>query len=508
MISIPRPQFVALVPGELTWHSPLKVRADEGLREVVEMFSEMVLSNIGWDLQWVDEGDDADIDLSLDATRGPESFALRVAQRAEVSVSDAAGAWYALQYLRNGCPPSTFRPHSSLAAWSVPCGNIVDSPRFAWRGVHLDVSRHFFSVSDVIRLMDLMSLHRLNHLHLHLNDDQGWRVEVPSWPRLTDIGSRRRSSPVGHESEGRDDGVAHEGFYSLSDIARLRVHAERRFITLVPEIDLPGHAQAALAAYPQFSNVSEPLEVWTRWGISENVLAASEEALEFAESVVCEVADLFPGSPFHIGGDECPTTQWETSEAAREEMKRRDMSDPRELQGLFTERLARALRERGHDVLAWDEVLDATVPEGTTIVAWRDEEKGVEAAQRGYDVVMAPMQWVYFDWLNSASPEEPVAIAPPPAVSSLRHVYDYSVVPEDKTEEMVGHVRGSQAQLWTEYIATRDHLDYMAFPRLCAFAEVVWGTAGSFEDFRRRLEIHVERLRALGVSFRPLDQET
>ncbi len=224
--------------------------------------------------------------------------------------------------------------------------------------------------------------------------------------------------------------------------------------------------------------------------------------------MVCEVADLFPGSPFHIGGDECPTTQWETSEAAREEMKRRGMSDPRELQGLFTERLARALRERGHDVLAWDEVLDATVPEGTTIVAWRDEEKGVEAAQRGYDVVMAPMQWVYFDWLNSASPEEPVAIAPPPAVSSLRHVYDYSVVPEDKTEEMVGHVRGSQAQLWTEYIATRDHLDYMAFPRLCAFAEVVWGTAGSFEDFRRRLEIHVERLRALGVSFRPLDQET
>ncbi|NNN03161.1 MAG: family 20 glycosylhydrolase [Acidimicrobiaceae bacterium] len=502
---IPRPHSVDLLPGEVIWTSPLRVMVDEDLGEAVSTFATDLAATVGWKVDRVFSELEADLRISSDSSQPPEGFTLRVGDGVVVSAADGAGLSYAFQFLRQLCPPTTFASGSHLDEWRIPALTVVDSPQYPWRGVHLDVARHFFSVEDVERLIDLLGLHRLNHLHLHLNDDQGWRVEVPSWPRLTEVGAWRRSSPIGHEREGRDDGVPHGGFYTREDIERLRARAALRWVTLVPEIDLPGHAQAVLAAYPEFAVTSEPLEVWTRWGISENVLNVEEATLDFAESVVRDVAALFPGSPFHIGGDECPTTQWESSAAARAIMAERHLQDPRELQGLFTRRLTHTLQQLGHEVLAWDEVLDAEVPDGTVIVAWRDVAKGVEAAERGLEVVMAPMQWVYFDWLNSASPAEPVAIAPAPAVSTLEHVYEFSVVPEEIPGPLEAKVRGAQAELWTEYITNRDHLDYMAFPRLCAFAEVVWGTAGSFDEFRSRLGEHLERLTALGVRYRPLD---
>ena len=505
MTLIPRPQCVTPSEGTLTWTSPLRVTAAPELRDAVQVFANDLSQTVGWSVEFVD--DDAHLVLSVDAERRPEGFSLDVSDAVEVRAADPSGAYYALQVLRSFTPVASVTPGSELTEWTLPRMHVVDSPAFAWRGVHLDVARHFFSVDDVIRFIDLISLHRLNHLHLHLNDDQGWRVELPSWPRLTEVGAWRRSSPVGHERDGVDDGVPHGGFYTAADIERLRTHATSRFVTLVPEIDLPGHAQAVIAAYPEHGVTDEPVEVWTRWGISDNVLQVSEGTVSFAENLVREVAALFPGSPFHIGGDECPTTQWESSPIARAVMAEREMREPRDLQGLFTERLASTLRRLGHEVIAWDEVLDASVPEGTIIAAWRDAAKGREAAERGLDVIMAPMQWVYFDWLNSADPNEPVAIAAPPAVTTLERVYEFSVVPDQLPDELRARIRGAQAQLWTEYIATREHLDYMAFPRLCAFAEVVWGTAGSFEEFRVRLTSHLERLRALGVGFRPLETE-
>jgi hexosaminidase len=277
-------------------------------------------------------------------------------------------------------------------------------------------------------------------------------------------------------------------------------------VRIVPEIDLPGHAQAVLAAYPELGNGESAPEVWTRWGISDHVLNVGTDALDFAEEAVLFVADLFPDSPVHIGGDECPTTEWETSELAAAVMAEHGFSDVRQLQGLFTRRMARALQERGHEVIAWDEVLDADVPNGTVIAAWRSTEKAVEAAERGLDVIVAPMQYLYFDWLSSDAPHEPVALTRPPHATTWERVYGFSVVPEALALPLYHHVRGAQAQLWTEYIATRDHLDYMTFPRLCALSEVVWGTTTSLEEFRTRLMDHLERLRAMGVHFRPLDE--
>jgi hexosaminidase len=245
--------------------------------------------------------------------------------------------------------------------------------------------------------------------------------------------------------------------------------------------------------------------VWTRWGISEHVLNPGREALAFAGDVVEYVAGLFPGSPVHIGGDECLVDEWRQSPVAQEVMSENGFVDERSLQGLFTNRMSAVLRPEGHEAVAWDEVLDADVPEGTLIMAWRRPSKGVEAAERGFDVVMAPMNFTYFDWRNSDAASEPVSVAPVPFVTPWEKVYRFSVYPPGLREGLRHHVRGAQAQLWTEYISTRDHLDYMAFPRLCAFSEVVWGTHGALKDFRERLEIHLGRLGSLGVSYRPLD---
>jgi hexosaminidase len=502
---VPAPRRVQLGEGSVVWRSPLRVVVHPEWSGVVETFRDDLWSAIRWDVA-IDTGDAPDIVVRHDATRAHEGFRLRVGTPTTIDARARAGVAYALSTLRQLGPAAMWSATPTvLDSAEIAIVDIADEPRFEWRGVHLDVSRHFFDVATVCRLIDQIAAHRLNRLHLHLNDDQGWRVEVPNWPRLTEVGSRRRSSPVGHEDDQRDDNVAHEGFYDAADLERIRAHAAMRMVQVVPEIDLPGHAQAVIAAYPELGNVAERLEVWTRWGVSEHVLNVQPAALDFAEEVLRYVAGLFPGSPVHIGGDECPTTEWEASDDARAVMRGHGFSDPRQLQGLYTERLAAALRDDGHEVVAWDEVLDATVPEGTVIAAWRSPSKGVEAARRGLDVIMAPMQFLYFDWLNSAGPDEPVALAPPPYATPWEKVYGFSVIPLDLEPELHHHVRGAQAQLWTEYIATRDHLDYMAFPRVAAFAEVAWGTTTSPAEFRGRLETHLERLRVMGVSFRPLD---
>ena len=496
---VPRPRRVVETGGEVDWALRRVVTVPEW-RDVVDLFLADVAAFLPEGARVEDDArDGADLIVGLGPDLGAEEFRLRVDATVVVDAGGPAGAAYALgalaQMIEDGAAGATARLTRS---------SIEDGPAWGWRGVHLDVARHFFSVDDVCRLIDLAAMHRLNRLHLHLNDDQGWRVEVPDWPRLTSVGAWRASTPVGHESDGVDDHVAYGGFYTAEDLAVIREHARRRFVVVVPEIDLPGHAQAVLAAYPELGD-GGPVEVWTRWGISEHVLEPGEDALAFAEDVTCYVAGLFPASPVHVGGDECPTTQWERSERARAVMDAHGFSDPRELQGLFTARVAAALRARGHEVLAWDEVLDAPMGPGVTVVAWRGVKKGAQAARAGHDVVMAPMTFLYFDWLNADAPGEPVAQNPAPHATTWEKVYGFRVVPDGLEARYVHHVRGAQAELWSEYIATRDHLDYMAFPRLSAFAEVVWGTAGDPAEFRTRLEALLARLSRRGVRYRALD---
>ena len=501
---VPRPRSVTEHPGSVTWTSPLQVSFDPDFRDVVELFADDVRVSVGWEV--LIGGEVPDIAVHRVDDLADEAYRLHVAPTTTIEASTAAGVAYALTVLRQLGPAALWSTTpTTLDSAQLACMDIDDGPRFGWRGVHLDVARHFFDVATVCRLIDQIAAHRLNKLHLHLNDDQGWRVEVPRWPRLTEVGSRRRSSPVGHEDVGLDDDAVHGGSYRAEDLETIRRHGARRMVQVIPEIDLPGHAQAVIAAYPELGNVTEPLEVWTRWGISEHVLNVAPQALCFAEEVVRYVASLFPGSPVHIGGDECPTIEWETSPEALAVMLEHRFTEARQLQGLYTERLAKALKADGHEVVAWDEVLDAPVPEGTIIAAWRHVSKGTEAARRGLDVVMAPMEFVYFDWLSSEHDDEPVAVAPQPFFTTWEKVYGFCVIPLDLEPEFHHNVRGTQAQLWTEYIATRDHLDYMAFPRTAAFAEVAWGTTTDVDEFRHRLEGHRDRLAAMGVRYRPLD---
>jgi hexosaminidase len=504
---VPRPSFTESLVGTVTWRSPLRVRlSNDQWIPVMETFADDLASSVGWRLELVGESDECDLEIRLLPELDDEEYQLVVAPISSIDAGSASGLAHALTTLRQLGPAQLWSSAGeSLDSFDLACAVIQDGPEFAWRGLHLDVSRHFFDVDVVCRLIDLLALHRMNRLHLHLNDDQGWRVEIPGWPRLSSVGATRSSSPVGHEDEGRDDHVAYGGFYRADDLAAIRAHGEKRFVQIVPEIDLPGHAQAVLAAYPELGN-GGAREVWTRWGISDHVLNVGAQALDFAEEAVLFVADLFPGSPVHIGGDECPTTEWESSELAALVMAEHGFVEVRELQGLFTRRMARALEERGHEVIAWDEVLDADVPTGTVIAAWRHADKAVEAAERGLDVIMAPMQYLYFDWLSSDEPDEPVALTRPPDVTTWERVYGFSVIPKTLAPALHHHVRGAQAQLWTEYISTRDHLDYMTFPRLCALSEVVWGTTTALEEFRPRLKDQLERLGAMGVQYRPLDE--
>ncbi|MFZ0769523.1 MAG: beta-N-acetylhexosaminidase [Acidimicrobiales bacterium] len=504
---IPRPRFVEYLSGEVTWVSPLLVAVESDWRGVVESFASDLGRAIGWDVTVVAPGEACDVEILRLPELDGEGYQISVAACTQVEASTEAGVAYALTTLRQLGPDALWsNTRRDLHEIVIPCVIVQDAPAFTWRGAHLDVARHFFDVEVVCRLIDQLAAHRLNSLHLHLNDDQGWRVEIPSWPLLTEIGATRRSSPVGHEG-GVDDHVAHGGFFNAEDLLTIRERAARRFIQIVPEIDLPGHAQAAIAAYPELGNVSEPLEVWTNWGISEHVLNVSADAIRFAVDVVLYVASLFPKSPVHIGGDECPTIEWANSPAALAVMSEHGFRERRELQGLFTKAISAALQGAGHEVVAWDEVLDAEVLPGTIIAAWRSSAKGVAAAERGLDVVMAAMQFLYFDWLSSDDPAEPVAVAPVPHVTTWEKVYGFSVIPPGLRPNLDHHIRGAQAQLWTEYIATEEHLDYMAFPRLAAFSEVVWGTATNVDEFRPRLRAHLGRLDAMGVEYRTLDGE-
>lgn len=391
----------------------------------------------------------------------------------------------------------------------IPCVTISDAPAYAWRGLHIDVARHFFPVSDLETMIDAMALHRLNVLHLHLTDDQGWRVEIKGYPRLTEVGGFRVRTLVGRYTEDGSERVyddeRHGGFYTQDQLRGLVDYASRRGVMIVPEIDLPGHMQAAIAAYPELGNVAGA-EIGVRevWGISDHVLGVSDAVFTFLRDVLSQVADIFPSPFLHIGGDECPRTEWERSPAARERMNEWGLTRVSEIQGRFTQHAAEILGDKGKTPVAWDEVLETHLPDNTVVMNWRDPAGVAAATSRGFRTVVATSDVLYFDHPQAAGAEEPLAITD--RVSSLEDVYTAELLPSALSEEQRALVLGFQAQLWTEHIADAAHLQHMAFPRLCALAERAWGSPRqSFAEFRERLEAHLDRLDALGIAYRPLD---
>jgi hexosaminidase len=427
-------------------------------------------------------------------TSGPEGV--------RIEAGTPAGLRHGVQTLRQLLPPEVFGTTPAAGVtWAVPGVRVVDQPRFAWRGSHLDVGRHFMPLDFLHRYVELLAQHKLNRLHLHLTEDQGWRFEVKRYPRLTEVGAWRAESDRGLAGTGDYDGTPHGGWYSQDELRELAAFADRRGVVIVPEVDLPGHVTAALAAYPELGVDGRPHEVARDWGIFTSVLNIEESTMAFVEQVLEELLDVFPSPFIHIGGDECPTTEWEGDPRVDERMRELGIDDASGIQPWFTRRMCAFLLERGRRPVVWDEAATPALDPRAVVMAWRGSDRGADAVARGWDVVMAPQERTYFDWYADDSPGQPVA---QPWVTTVRQVveWDPDVEAVDGSDGPRGRVLGTQGQLWTEFMPTPQRVEEMAFPRLSALAERAWSPApgeGAWEDFAVRLAVHQGRLDAQGV---------
>lgn len=457
--------------------------------------------------------------LLLDDPLEPEAYKLSVVVNwgIEIRGGGAAGVFWGAQTLRQLLGPDAFRRALVRPGrtYGIAHQIIEDAPRFPWRGLMLDVSRHFMPKDGVLRHLDLMAAHKLNVFHFHLTDDQGWRVQIKRYPKLTEVGSWRARTKFGHRASPLWEEKPHGGFYTQDDIREIVAYAAERHISVVPEIDIPGHSQAAIAAYPELGNTdvidTTSLTVWDTWGISKNVLAPTDNTLRFYEVVFEELLELFPADagPFsgfvHIGGDECAKDQWKQSPTAQARIRELGLADEDELQSWFVRHFDNWLSARGRRLIGWDEILEGGLAEGAAVSSWRGYQGGVTAARAGHDVVMCPEQQVYLDHRQAAGPDEPVPIG---YVRTLEDVYRFEPVPPELTEAEARHVLGTQANVWTEVMEDPARVDYQTFPRLAAFAEVAWSALPApaerdFADFERRMAAHYGRLDALGVAYRP-----
>jgi hexosaminidase len=503
---------VPLDAGTSLWAGPGTGTTERWLRATLGMA-------LGLSLPPGEEDAGNSVRLRIDGTLEPEAYKLSVVadRGVEIRGGGPAGVFWGAQTLRQLIGPDAFRraPVRPDTTYGIPHQIIEDAPRFGWRGLMLDVSRHFMPKDGVLRYLDLMAAHKLNVFHFHLTDDQGWRIEIKRYPKLTETGSWRARTKFGHRASPLWEDKPHGGFYTQDDIREIVAYATERHIAVVPEIDIPGHSQAAIAAYPELGNTdvidTTSLSVWDTWGVSKNVLAPTDNVLRFYEGVFEEVLDLFPADAvgfsefIHVGGDECAKDQWEASPTAKARIVDLGLADVDELQSWFIRHFDNWLTARGRRLIGWDEILEGGLAPGAAVSSWRGYRGGITAARAGHDVVMCPEQQVYLDHRQHAGPDEPVPIG---FVRTLEDVYRFEPVPPELTSDQARHVLGTQANLWTEVMEDRTRVDYQAFPRLAAFAEVAWSTLPDpaerdFADFERRMTAHYGRLDALGVSYRP-----
>jgi len=433
------------------------------------------------------------IRLRVDAALPAEGFRITVtADVVDIAGGTAEGVFRGAMTFRQLCDPEY------PIGTRIPAGVWTGAPALGWRGVMLDVARHFRPIADLRRLIDLLADHHLNVLHLHLTDDQGWRFEVPGMPRLTEIGAVRSATQLGHGPDATVEPGRHEGFYTLDELRQLDAYAAERFVTLVPEVELPGHVQAALAAYPELGNVdvTEPAtEPWPRFGVNRRTLAPTDEALAFGFAAIDALCDAFASPWIGIGGDEVAVDEWAASPAAQQRMRALGLASAREVQPWFTRAFVAHVRARGRTALAWDEVLEGDVPDGVRLLAWRGPVAMREALRRGIPVIACPDLEAYLDYPQADDPDEPIRVGPPLPIQKTYTLH----VPDG--------AKGGQANVWTEHLPTRDRVDFAMFPRLSALAERLWqgGTPPPFDGFEARLPVQLRRLRAAGVQYRPLD---
>jgi hexosaminidase len=511
---VPLPRAAVRHPGMFALDDSTRLAAERDAAPVGGLLHDLLRLGTGLPLPVTSCGDSGERAITLKVRPGlalPEhGYHLEVRpDRVEVLAGEPGGLVMAVQTLRQLLPPETLRAAPSAGPLAIPCCVVRDAPRCQWRGVMVDVARHFMPKSFLLRMVDLAALHKLNVLHLHLTDDQGWRLEVPSWPRLTELGSWRRETARGRGKDpGAGDGKPHGGYYSLADLREIVEYAARRHIMVVPEVGIPGHVQAAIAAYPELG-VTGPHPVRTTWGGSPHTLAPGDLTARFVTDVLDTVIGTFPSPYVHIGGDECQKQEWRADQGTTDWCERHGLPSTDALQSWFLRFAVDYLAAKGRRAVAWDQAMeDGGVPSDVIIMCWRDwaaEDVLSQALAAGHDVVYCPTAYTYLDHDQSQAPEEPIGF---PELTTLDDVAAFDPVPSTATaKRWPGRIVGTQAHLWSEHTPTPREVEYMAFPRLGALAEAAWTDieARSRSPFCERLAGYLARLDALSVEYRPLD---
>jgi hexosaminidase len=487
---IPKPVHIIKKTGFADITSQWKIYIPEvEWNSEADVFNNYLNKNYGFTLSVLNSIPKGKNFILLKKKRGNESskefYHLSVKQnKISVEAAESPGIFHGLQTLTQ-----LFSSDTGSKA-TVPQLEIEDYPRFRWRGMHLDVCRHFFSKEEVKKYIDYLSRYKMNVFHWHLTDDQGWRIEIKSHPELTAISAWRNGSMIGPYNDQKFDTIHYGGFYTQDDIREVVAYASKRHVTIVPEIEIPGHSLAVLAANPQLSCTGKRLEVGKAWGVYEDVLCPKVETFKFLEDVLNEVSELFPGKYIHIGGDEVPKTRWKNCEHCQVLIKKSGMKNEAELQSYFTERIEKFLNTKGKQVIGWDEILEGGLSGNAAIMSWQGEKGGVAAAKQKHYAVMTPGDYCYFDHAQSANRDEPLSFG---GFTPLEKVYKYEPIPKELNNEEKNYILGAQGNLWTEYIPDFSQAEYMIFPRMCALSEVVWSPMEenrNYTDFQQRLFKH------------------
>ncbi|WP_239021972.1 beta-N-acetylhexosaminidase [Pontimicrobium aquaticum] len=443
------------------------------------------------------------ISFIKDDTLADEGYSLEILPNTiKIKAKTDQGAFYAIQSLRQLLPPEfengTFQENDI----AIPCTTIKDEPQFSYRGMHLDVGRHMFSVDFIKKYIDALALLKMNTFHWHLTEDQGWRIEIKKYPKLQEIAAFRNETLIGHYNDQphQFDGKQYGGYYTQEEVKEVVAYAQSRFVTVIPEIELPGHSQAAIAAYPELGCTGEQVNVATKWGVFEEIYCPKEETFAFLEDVLDEVLALFPSEFIHIGGDEAPKTRWKHCNHCQALIKKEGLKDEHELQSYFISRIETYLNSKGRQIIGWDEILEGGLAPNATVMSWRGISGAIEAAKQHHNVVMTPTSHCYFDYYQSENDNEPIAIG---GYLPLEKVYNFNPIPDELTKEEAKYVLGAQGNIWTEYMKTSEQVEYMAFPRILAMSEVVWSKQENknYPDFVKRVENFHKRLDALNINY-------
>ena len=496
---IPVPTEQIINKGVFLLNSSTKLIYDEELNEVANFSKNYFESGNKIKLN---SGSKNSINFKIDTTiSNEEGYQLKITpEEILITAKNSKGAFYAFQSLRQLLP--TDFEKSKESEFAIQCLEIKDAPQFGYRGMHLDVGRHFFSVDFIKKYIDLMSMLKMNTFHWHLTEDQGWRIEIKKYPKLQEVAAFRNETLIGHYSDQphKFDRKKYGGFYTQEEIKEVVKHASERQIDVIPEIELPGHAQAAIAAYPELGCTGKQVEVATKWGIFDEIYCPKENTFKFLEDVIDEVITLFPGKYIHIGGDEAPKTNWKKCAHCQKLIKKEGLKDEHELQSYFITRMEKYINSKGKQIIGWDEILEGGLAPNATVMSWRGINGAVEAAKQKHDVILTPNSHCYFDHYQSTNENEPLAIG---GFLPLEKVYSFNPIPEELTKEEAKYVLGAQGNIWTEYMQTSDKVEYMAFPRMIALSEVVWSKSSNknYDNFVERLESFNERLDVMNVNY-------